>query len=124
MSGSPITCMLCGKARGPRMVSSHSSNACDPRDADDHRLGMEQGGQGLAIPLVGCPGIALQEGPQLLPVVHRTATGFTGQPVPRTMRSGPMVKRNSQRPSAAHRSLKRAVATLSIRWRPMAVIPI
>ena len=60
------------------MVASHSSNASDPPDADDHRLGMEQRGQGLDIAIVSGPGIALEQGPQLLAVGHRTATGFTG----------------------------------------------
>ena len=116
-------CMLFGKARGARWWRATPPTPATRR-ADDHRLGMEQGGQDLDIPVVGRPGIALEQGPQRLSVAHSTATGFTGQPVPRTIRSGAMVKRNSQRSSAAHRSLSRAVATLSIRCRPMAVIPI
>ena len=65
--------------------------------ADDLGIRMEERFERLNIPLIDGTGIPLQKPPQLFVVVHRTATGLTGHPVPRLIRSGPMANRNSQR---------------------------
>ena len=90
----------------------------------DLRVGMEQADQCVDVPLIDGAGIALQERPYGVMGGHNTATGLTGHPVPLTIRSGLMAKRNSQRPAAAQRSLSAASAMLSIKCRPTAVIPI
>ena len=116
--------MLWGKVRGARDGVEPILEAERTVGANDLGFGVKEGFERLKIPLVDRTGVTLQEPPQFFVVVHSTATGLTGHPVPRAIRSGPMANRNSQRSARAHCSAKRESATLSIRWRPMAVIPI
>ena len=92
--------------------------------AGDFGLGVEKHLERLDVPSIGRTGVPLQKPPELFVGIHRTATGLTGHPVPRAIRSGPIAKRNSQRSAIAHCSANRASATLSMRWSPIAVIPI
>src|ERR1700722_4954478 len=85
---------------------------------------MEEHGEGGNVAVVDCPRVTLHKTLQLLVIVHSTPIGLTGHPVPRLIRKGLIAKRNSQRRFASQSFPSLESARLSMRWRPIAVIPI
>ena len=115
-------------ARGERAGCAHGVEPVVERErpahAGDGRVRMEERLERVDVAFVGRARVSLHQRAQLVARAHSTATGFTGHPVARSMRSGAMENRNSQRPAAAHCSPRRRSDMLSIKWRPIAVMPI